>query len=72
LIAVQGPPSYLKVEGATTLLWVNNTESDLFRMGQTGDFYFLVAGRWFSSASPRWTVDIRHAVVAGGFQAHPR
>ena len=51
LIAVQGPPSYLKVEGATTLLWVNNTESDLFRMGQTGDFYFLVAGRWFSSAS---------------------
>ena len=51
LIAVQGPPSYLKVEGATTLLWVNNTESDLFRMGQTGDFYFLVAGRWFKSAT---------------------
>jgi len=51
LIALQGPPSYLKVEGATTLLWVNNTESDLFRMGQTGDFYFLVAGRWFNSAS---------------------
>jgi hypothetical protein len=51
LIAVQGPPSYLKVEGATTLLWVNNTESDLFRMGQTGDFFFLVAGRWFKSAS---------------------
>src|SRR5215204_4960705 len=51
LIALQGPASYLKVEGATTLLWVNNTESDLFRMGQTGDFYFLVAGRWFNSAS---------------------
>ena len=49
LIALQGPPSYLKVEGATTLLWVNNTESDLFRMGQNGDFYFLVSGRWFSS-----------------------
>ncbi len=49
LIALQGPPSYLKVEGATTLLWVNNTESDLFRMGQQGDFYFLVAGRWFQS-----------------------
>ena len=51
LIALQGAPSYLKVEGATTLLWVNNTESDLFRMGQQGDFYFLVAGRWFKSAS---------------------
>src|SRR5688572_7438880 len=49
LIELQGPPSYLKVEGATTLLWVNNTESDLFRMGQNGDFYFLVSGRWFSS-----------------------
>jgi hypothetical protein len=49
LIAIDGPPRYVKVEGATTLLWVSNTENDLFRMGQDGDFYFLVAGRWFSS-----------------------
>lgn len=46
-----GQPSYLVVEGVRTLLWVNNTESDLFRMGRTGDFYFLVAGRWFKAAS---------------------
>jgi len=51
LIVLNGPLSYLKVEGAQTLLWVNNTESDLFRMGREGDFYFLVAGRWFKSAS---------------------
>ena len=30
---------------------MNNTESDLFRMGRDGDFYFLVAGRWFKAAS---------------------
>ncbi len=51
LIMLTGNPSYLKVEGAQTLLWVENTEADLFRMGQRGDFYFLVAGRWFKAAS---------------------
>ena len=48
---MRAPISYLAVEGAPNLLWVNNTESDLFRMGRSGDFYFLVAGRWFKSAS---------------------
>ena len=51
LIVLEGPASYLAVEGAPVLLWVNNTESDLFRMGRSGDFYFLVAGRWFSASS---------------------
>jgi hypothetical protein len=51
LIAIDGNLSYLLVEGASPLLWVNNTESDLFRMGQKGDFYFAVAGRWFKAAS---------------------
>ena len=42
---------------ARTLLWVSNTESDVFRMGKTGPVYYLVAGRWFSApdfAGP-WT-----------------
>jgi hypothetical protein len=51
LIMLTGNPSYLKVEGAQTLLWVENTEADLFRMGQAGEFYFLVAGRWFKAAT---------------------
>jgi len=51
LIALQGNISYLAVEGTPTLLWVNNTESDLFRMGRNGDFYFLIAGRWFRAPS---------------------
>ena len=31
------------------LLWVQNTESDVFRLGRTGPVYYLVAGRWFSA-----------------------
>ena len=50
LIEIQGVPLYKPVLGAGDLQWVSNTEADLFRMGKTGDFYFLVAGRWFKSA----------------------
>src|SRR4029453_11463874 len=50
LIEMQGVPIYKQVVGAGDLQWVSNTEADLFRMGKTGDFYFLVAGRWFKSA----------------------
>ena len=49
LILLRGKPSYLKVEGAKQLLWVNNTDSDIFRMSSAGSVYFLVAGRWFSA-----------------------
>jgi hypothetical protein len=48
LILLTGEPSYLLVNG-TALLWVNNTESDVFRLGRTGPVYYLVAGRWFSA-----------------------
>src|SRR5262245_44586086 len=51
LIVLDDKISYLKVQGASTLLWVNNTDADLFRMGIGGDFYFLVAGRWFKAPS---------------------
>jgi len=49
LLLLKGEPSYLAVQGAPQLLWVNNTESDVFRMGLKGAVYFLVAGRWFSA-----------------------
>jgi hypothetical protein len=48
LILLTGEPNYLLVTG-TSLLWVSNTESDVFRMGKTGTVYYLVAGRWFSA-----------------------
>ena len=49
LILLRGEPNYLAVQGANPLLWVSNTDSDVFRMGLTGAVYFLVAGRWFSA-----------------------
>jgi hypothetical protein len=48
LLLLNGPPSYQAVPG-TSLLWVSNTDSDLFRAGKAGAFYYLVAGRWFSA-----------------------
>ena len=48
LILLRGAPQYEPVPG-TRLLWVRNTESDVFRLGTTGPVYYLVAGRWFSA-----------------------
>jgi hypothetical protein len=56
LILLTGEPKYAAVPN-TGLLWISNTESDLFRMGAKGAVYYLVAGRWFSApdfAGP-WT-----------------
>lgn len=49
LILLTGEPSYVLVDNKTELMWVSNTESDVFRMGRTGPIYYLVAGRWFSA-----------------------
>ena len=57
LILMRGEPAYVPVSAASTLLWVSNTDSDVFRMGRAGPVYFLIAGRWFSApgfAGP-WT-----------------
>jgi hypothetical protein len=48
LILLTGEPNYQAVPG-TGLLWVGNTDSDVFRVGKTGSVYYLVAGRWFSA-----------------------
>src|SRR6516164_8139335 len=48
MILLRGEPNYLTV-GSTKLLWVSNTDSDVFRLGKTGTVYFLTAGRWFSA-----------------------
>ena len=49
LILLSGAPSYLLVQGAKELLWVSNSESDVFRLGKTGPVFYLVTGRWFSA-----------------------
>jgi hypothetical protein len=48
LILLTGQPNYVTVAN-TTLLWVSNTDSDVFRLGKSGPVYYLVAGRWFSA-----------------------
>jgi hypothetical protein len=48
LILLTGAPRYVPVHG-TGLMWVSNTNSDLFRLGSNGLIYFLVSGRWFSA-----------------------
>ena len=48
LLLLRGAPVYQPVPG-TSLLWVSNTDSDVFRLGKAGSFYYLVAGRWFSA-----------------------
>ena len=71
LIVLDGPASYLAVEGAPTLLWVNNTEATCSAWAQTGDFYFLVAGPLVQGREPRRPVDVRHADPAGRLQEDP-
>ena len=48
LLLLTGEPRYAPVTG-TGLLWVSNTDSDVFRLGKTGPVYYVVAGRWFSA-----------------------
>ncbi|HMG33766.1 MAG TPA: hypothetical protein VKM94_07505 [Blastocatellia bacterium] len=50
LISVQGEPKYVPVHAGGRLLWLSNTESDVFRLGETGPIYYLVAGRWFTAS----------------------
>ncbi len=75
MLLLRGEPSYLVV-ASTGLLWVNNTESDVFRAGKTGLIYYLVAGRWFSapSFSGPWT--FASLTLPGDFKKisleHPR
>ena len=48
LIEIQGEPKYVPVSN-TGLLWISNTESDVFRLGKDGPVFYLVAGRWFKA-----------------------
>ncbi len=50
LILTDGMASLEMVPG-TRLLWVTNTESDLFLSNEDSRFYYLVSGRWFRSES---------------------
>ena len=57
LIVLDGEPSFEAIVG-TRLMWVSNTESDVFFDAASEVFYFLTSGRWFRSRELRingWT-----------------
>ena len=49
LILLDGEPELAFI--TPKLLWVKNTESDLFRSNSDGKLYYLVSGRWFRAES---------------------
>jgi len=50
LILVDGKAKTEPISKKSNLLWVENTESDLFQM-KKADYYYLVSGRWFKAKS---------------------
>lgn len=50
LIVIYGEPALERIEG-TELLWVANSESDLFLSMGEQRYYYLVSGRWFRADS---------------------
>ncbi len=50
LILLAGEPQLARIPG-TQISYVTNTESDLYVHGGDGNYYYLVAGRWFRAAS---------------------
>ena len=69
LILLRGEPNYLAVQGATPLLWVSNTESDVFRMGRTGRRLLPGRGPMVLGARLHRSLDVRHADAARRLQA---
>jgi hypothetical protein len=56
VISLRGQPVYSQIPG-TQLVYASNTDADLFVYGPTNSYYYLAAGRWFSSSSLQgpWT-----------------
>ncbi|MCX6354557.1 MAG: hypothetical protein NTZ78_06595 [Candidatus Aureabacteria bacterium] len=50
LIVTDGIPTYTPLEG-TALLYMSNTESDVFMDIDSQQYYLLLAGRWYKAAS---------------------
>ncbi|WP_456312509.1 hypothetical protein [Pseudomonas shirazensis] len=48
LISVNGAPKFLKIPG-TQLMYIDNTDNDIFADEKDGQYYVLLSGRWFKS-----------------------
>ncbi len=52
ILVFNGQPDYSKIPG-TRLAYATNTDSDVFFFQPAGQYYCLIAGRWFRAANPR-------------------
>lgn len=50
LIQTDGAPQFIPITG-TGLLQAQNSDDAIFQYGQTGEYFVLISGRWFKSAS---------------------
>ena len=50
LVVLDGEPNFSHIQG-TQLLYITNTESDVFLHMGTQDYYVLLSGRWFRARS---------------------
>jgi len=56
IVVFNGKPDWVSIPG-TQLSYPANTDSTVLRYNQTGAFYFLTSGRWFTATNPLgpWT-----------------
>ena len=72
LIVTDGPPNFAPLTG-TQLLYVTNTESDVFRDIQSQRVFVVISGRWYSAPSLRGPLDLRPLHRAAlGVRRHSR
>lgn len=48
LISINGAPKFVKIQG-TALMYIENTDNDIFAYEGDGQYYVLLSGRWFRS-----------------------
>jgi hypothetical protein len=74
LILLRGTPVYSKIPG-TSLLYVTNTDNDLFVNDSEKQYYVLLSGRWFRGKTccpvfARLTVDWNKQALFSGFKTY--
>jgi len=71
VILFDGQPVYSNIPG-TQLVYASNTDVDLFVYKPTQQYFFLAAGRWFSSASLQGPWTYATTYLPADFAAIPR
>lgn len=70
VILFDGHPTYTVIKG-TNLLYVSNTENDVFLDNSSKMFYYLTSGRWFRSSSLQGPWTYASADLPGDFAKIP-